>query len=80
MKHVREIITSWKDEISTTDIIFYRAPGPVNKDILFGGKSPVFDKLDNRLRFISISTRRATHREVIRVHTSLTTVDVYGTC
>lgn len=64
-------------EIASCQLIFYRAVGPTNRSVLFGGKSAVLDKSDTRLRTIPFPTRRATFNEVKRVHNILATVTIY---
>lgn len=75
--HVRNIVTVWSDEIKKSSIIFYRATGPYNRAVLFGGKEPLLDRNDPRLRTIPFSTGRATFGEVKRVHSELSTGAVY---
>lgn len=57
--------------------IFYRAPGR-NKHVFFGGKTPLFQKDDSRLRNIPFPTKRATFKEVKRIYNTLSTIDYYG--
>lgn len=54
-----------------------RAPS-YNKTIFFGGRASLLDKKDPRIRSLPFPTRRATFREVQRVHEVLSTVHVYG--
>ncbi|XP_044728414.1 ankyrin repeat and zinc finger domain-containing protein 1-like [Chrysoperla carnea] len=77
-QHVQEILESWTSHIKNSSIIFYRAVGPHNRFVLFGGKSPPLDKNDSRLRTIPFATRRATYKEVKRVHSILSSIEVYG--
>lgn len=77
VQHVREIIEVWKKDLDECALILYRASGPNNRAVLFGGV-PLFDKNDPRLRTIPFSTRRATFTEVKRVHSELTSAQVYS--
>ncbi|XP_066140469.1 tRNA endonuclease ANKZF1-like [Euwallacea fornicatus] len=76
--HVRSILVSWTQEMKKSSLVFYRASGPYNKGVLFGGKEPVLDRADIRLRTIPFSTGRATYSEVKRVHLELCSAQVYG--
>lgn len=60
-------------------MILYRAVGPQNRTMLFGGKNPPLDKNDLRLRPLPFPTKRATFNEVKRVYDILSTIEVYGT-
>lgn len=59
-------------------MIVYRASGPYNRAVLFGGSTPILDRSNPKLRTIPFSTRRATFTEVKRVHALLSSADVYG--
>ncbi|XP_015111543.1 ankyrin repeat and zinc finger domain-containing protein 1 [Diachasma alloeum] len=78
IQHVQEILDSWGPHITNSSLILYRAVGPQNRTVLFGGKNPPLDKTDPRLRPLPFPTRRATFSEVQRVYDVLTTVEVYG--
>ncbi|XP_011308899.1 ankyrin repeat and zinc finger domain-containing protein 1-like isoform X2 [Fopius arisanus] len=78
VQHVQEILDSWSSHITSSSLILYRAVGPQNRTVLFGGKSPPLDKTDPRLRPLPFPTRRATFSEVQRVYDILTTVEIYG--
>ncbi|XP_044760644.1 ankyrin repeat and zinc finger domain-containing protein 1-like isoform X2 [Coccinella septempunctata] len=78
IQHIQDIVEQWKTEIGESSVIFYRAPGPYNRSVLFGGPKPILDRSDNRLRTIPFSTRRATFAEVQRVHQLLITTNLYG--
>ncbi|KAG7275703.1 hypothetical protein CRUP_011330 [Coryphaenoides rupestris] len=56
--------------------IFLRAPS-YNKTIFFGGRGAPMDKKDPRIRTLPFATRRATFREVQRVHILLSTVQTF---
>lgn len=77
-QHIHDILTSWAAEVAACQMIFYRAVGPFNRSVLFGGKNPPLNKGDARLRKVPFPTRRATFSEVQRVHSLLATVTVYG--
>lgn len=68
----------WSDEIKKCSLIFYRASSPYNRSVLFGGKDPILDRNDFRLRTIPFSTGRATYKEAKRVHFELATGTIYG--
>ncbi|KAK2586340.1 hypothetical protein KPH14_010632 [Odynerus spinipes] len=78
IQHVQEILESWKSHINNSSLILYRAVGPHNRTILFGGKTPPLDKNDPRLRPLPFPTRRATYNEVKRVYDVLSTMEIYG--
>lgn len=78
IQHVQEILESWKTHINNSSLILYRAVGPYNRTILFGGKNPPLDKNDSRLRPLPFPTRRATYNEVKRVYDILSTMEIYG--
>ena len=71
----RNCLSSWTEQLQLCDLILYRALR-ANRDILFGGKIPVFMKSDPRVRPMSLITRRPTLRELLRVHDYVTTVVV----
>lgn len=75
---MQETLSSWGPEVAACQLIFYRAVGPFNRSVLFGGKSSPLNKGDARLRPVPFPTRRATFSEVQRVHSLLATVTVYG--
>ncbi|XP_030751996.1 ankyrin repeat and zinc finger domain-containing protein 1-like [Sitophilus oryzae] len=77
--HVRSIMELWTEEIKNCSLIFYRASGPYNRSVLFGGKDPILDRNDPRLRTIPFSTGRATFKEVKRVHLELVSGVIYET-
>ncbi|XP_050522832.1 ankyrin repeat and zinc finger domain-containing protein 1-like isoform X2 [Daktulosphaira vitifoliae] len=77
LKHVQDILSSWTTLIKECDRLFYRAIGPFNRNILFGGTNPLLNKKDPRLCQIPFGTRRAIYNEVLRVREQLSTVLVY---
>ena len=79
-QHVKDIIKTWNEQyLSKCHLIFYRAASG-NKKVLFGSvtgskkDSPILHKGDPRIRTIPFPTRRATFKEVKRVHDVLITV------
>lgn len=78
LQHVQDILESWSSYINNSSLILYRAVGPYNRTVLFGGKNPPLDKNDLRLRPLPFPTRRATFSEVKRVYDILSTMEIYG--
>ncbi|KYQ48057.1 Ankyrin repeat and zinc finger domain-containing protein 1 [Trachymyrmex zeteki] len=78
IQHVQEILESWSMHINNSAAILYRAVGPHNRMVLFGGKNPPLDKNNFRIRPLPFPTRRATFREVKRVYDILSTMEIYG--
>nr|CAI5819360.1 unnamed protein product [Callosobruchus analis] len=76
-QHVKDIVENWRDEIEKSSLIIYRAAGPFNRSILFGGSNPLLDRTSKKLRTIPFSTRRATFTELKRVHRLLASAEVY---
>ncbi|XP_022185087.2 ankyrin repeat and zinc finger domain-containing protein 1 [Nilaparvata lugens] len=77
MQHVQEILANWSKDIAGCHFVFIRAVGPNNQSILFSGKQASLQKNDPRIRKIPFPTRRATFNETRRVHSLLTSIDVY---
>lgn len=77
VKDIQDILTSWADHLKEASAIFMRAPS-YNKSIFFGGRTAPLDKKDPRVRSIPFATRRATFREVQRVHELLSRIYIYG--
>ncbi|XP_015524854.1 ankyrin repeat and zinc finger domain-containing protein 1 [Neodiprion lecontei] len=78
IQHIQEILESWTTHLVSSSLILYRAVGPQNRTVLFGGKNPPLDKNDPRLRPLPFPTRRATFNEVKRVYDILSSLEVYG--
>ncbi len=77
-QHIQDILSSWKSELSSCSLIFFRAVSG-NRKILFSAKpspreSSILDRNDPRLISIPFPTRRATFKEVKRVHEVLSTM------
>lgn len=64
--------------INNSAAVLYRAVGPHNRMVLFGGKNPPLDKNNFRIRPLPFPTRRATFREVKRVYDIVSTMEIYG--
>ena len=77
MQHIQEIMETWRENFNQCQLVFYRATSG-NKKVLFGAKDSAIEKNDDRLRSIPFQTRRATFKEVKRVHELLNKVDVLG--
>ncbi|XP_051937425.1 ankyrin repeat and zinc finger domain-containing protein 1 [Hippocampus zosterae] len=77
VKDIQDLLVNWSDHLKEASAIFVRAPR-YNKAIFFGGRKSPLDKKDSRVHSIPFATRRATFREVQRVHNELATVHVYG--
>ncbi|XP_061547775.1 tRNA endonuclease ANKZF1 [Phycodurus eques] len=77
VKDIQDLLEGWGEHLKEASAIFIRAPS-YNKTIFYGGRTSPLDKKDTRVRSIPFATRRATFREVQRVHNVLSTVQVYG--
>ncbi|XP_077392807.1 tRNA endonuclease ANKZF1 isoform X2 [Festucalex cinctus] len=77
VKDIQDLMVTWGDHLKEASAVFVRAPS-YNKTIFFGGHTSPLDKKDARIRSIPFATRRATFREVQRVHNVLSSVQVYG--
>ncbi|XP_069473022.1 tRNA endonuclease ANKZF1 isoform X2 [Ambystoma mexicanum] len=77
LKDVQDLLESWSQYLKTARAIFLRAPSH-NKSIFFGKKNAPFQKNDPRVCSVPFATRRATFKEVQRVHAMLSTLQVYG--
>ncbi|XP_063355533.1 tRNA endonuclease ANKZF1 isoform X2 [Pelmatolapia mariae] len=77
VKDIQDLLVTWAEHLKWASKIFIRAPS-YNKTIFFGGRGGPLDKKDPRICTIPFATRRATFREVQRVHEVLSTVHVYG--
>lgn len=74
---IQDLLTAWAQHLEEAQRIFLRAPRH-NRALLFGGRNPPLSRGDPRICHIPLSTRRATLREVLRVHAALATLQVYG--
>ncbi|XP_008402181.1 ankyrin repeat and zinc finger domain-containing protein 1 [Poecilia reticulata] len=77
VKDIQDLLLTWAEHLNRASAVFVRAPS-YNKTIFFGGRGGPLQKNDPRIRSLPIATRRATFREVQRVHEVLSTVQVYG--
>ncbi|XP_047457335.1 ankyrin repeat and zinc finger domain-containing protein 1 [Mugil cephalus] len=77
VKDIQDLLITWAEYLKEASAIFVRAPS-YNKTIFYGGRAAPLDKKDPRVRTLPFATRRATFREVQRVHDLLSTVHVYG--
>ncbi|XP_061186027.1 tRNA endonuclease ANKZF1-like [Saccostrea echinata] len=76
-EEIKSLLESWKGELESCNRIFIRAPG-TNKRIFLHGKSPPFNKDDQRVRMIPFPTRRPTLNETRRVFEMLSSIECYG--
>ncbi|NXG79672.1 ANKZ1 protein, partial [Baryphthengus martii] len=77
LKDIQELLAAWAQHLKEAQRIFLRAPRH-NRALLFGGRNPPLSRGDPRLCHIPLSTRRATLREVLRVHAALASLQIYG--
>ncbi|XP_010288812.1 PREDICTED: ankyrin repeat and zinc finger domain-containing protein 1, partial [Phaethon lepturus] len=77
LKDIQDLLAAWAQHLSEAQRIFLRAPHH-NQALLFGSKNPPLTRGDPRICHIPLSTRRATLREVLRVHATLASLQVYG--
>uniref|UniRef100_A0A8C6Y5F5 Ankyrin repeat and zinc finger peptidyl tRNA hydrolase 1 n=1 Tax=Naja naja TaxID=35670 RepID=A0A8C6Y5F5_NAJNA len=77
LKEIQELLASWTSYLKEAECIFLRAPHN-NQGLLFSSKHGPLQRGDPRIRRIPFSTRRATFREVERVHGTLSSLLVYG--
>ncbi|KFW80141.1 Ankyrin repeat and zinc finger domain-containing protein 1, partial [Manacus vitellinus] len=77
LKDIQDLLAAWAQHLNEAQRIFLRAPRH-NRALLFGGRNPPLTRGDPRICHIPLSTRRATLREVLRVHATLASLQVYG--
>ncbi|XP_023786913.1 ankyrin repeat and zinc finger domain-containing protein 1 isoform X1 [Cyanistes caeruleus] len=77
LKDIQDLLAAWAQHLNEAQRIFLRAPRQ-NRALLFGGRNPLLTRGDPRICHIPLSTRRATLREVLRVHSTLASLQVYG--
>lgn len=76
-KEIRDILTEWREMIDSAELLFVRATGKTNRNILFGNyDGQVLKHKDTRMRGFPINTRRATQGELLRCFKELTRVKV----
>lgn len=74
---VRQLLTSWKGMIDTSELLFIRATGTTNRRTLFGPyDDQVLKQNDPRIRGFPFSTKRATQNELMRSFVKLTRVKI----
>lgn len=72
---IRRLLSEWKTMIDAAELIFVRATGSQNRNILFGEyDGRVITSRDPRVRGFPFSTRRATQNELLRAFQELTRV------
>lgn len=72
---VRELLTSWKTMIDSSDLLFIRATGSTSRKTLFDKyEGQVLRNNDPRSRGFPFTTRRATQKELIRAFVEVTRV------
>ncbi|KAM6070409.1 tRNA endonuclease ANKZF1 isoform 2-T2 [Chlamydotis macqueenii] len=77
LKDIQDLLTAWAQHLNEAQRIFLRAPRH-NHALFFSGRNPPLTRGDPRVCHIPLSTRRATLREVLRVHATLASLHVYG--
>ncbi|NXK01534.1 ANKZ1 protein, partial [Herpetotheres cachinnans] len=77
LKDIQDLLAAWAQHLNEAQRIFLRVPRH-NRALLFGGRNPPLTRGDPRICHIPLSTRRATLREVLRVHATLASLQVYG--
>uniref|UniRef100_UPI00398F3879 tRNA endonuclease ANKZF1 isoform X2 n=1 Tax=Pristiophorus japonicus TaxID=55135 RepID=UPI00398F3879 len=77
VKDVEDLLANWSESLRVATAIFLRAPS-YNRSIFFSGKDPPLSPSDARLRTIPFPTRRATFKEVKRVHAALSSMEIYA--
>ncbi|KAM6129581.1 tRNA endonuclease ANKZF1 [Pterocles gutturalis] len=77
LKDIQELLAAWAQHLNEAQRIFLRAPRH-SRAVLFGGKNPPLTRGDPRIYHIPLSTHRATLREVLQVHATLASLQVYG--
>lgn len=76
-KEIRDTLTEWRDMIDSSELLFVRATGKTNRQILFDKyDGQVLKNKDPRIRGFPINTRRATQGELLRCFKELTRVKV----
>ncbi|TSQ01585.1 Ankyrin repeat and zinc finger domain-containing protein 1 [Bagarius yarrelli] len=73
---IQELLKSWAEYLAQADAIFLRSP-KYNRSVFFGGREAPLEKKDSRIRSIPFATRRATFREISRVHDVLSMLQIY---
>lgn len=74
-QEIRELLTSWKDHIDTSELVFLRA-GKTSQRIFYDYDEAVLTRRDARMRTFPFPTRRPTQAELIRCFSELTRVKI----
>ncbi|XP_015724460.2 ankyrin repeat and zinc finger domain-containing protein 1 isoform X1 [Coturnix japonica] len=77
LKDIQNLLATWAQHLKEAQRIFLRAPRH-NRALLFDSKNPHLSRGDPRVCHIPLSTRRATLKEVLRVHAVLSSLQVFG--
>ncbi|XP_065053749.1 tRNA endonuclease ANKZF1-like [Rhopilema esculentum] len=72
IEEIQELLCKWKEQIDHADRIFIKWPQSC-KSIIFGGKNPILDKHDTRVRKIPFQTNKPTYEELHRIYLELST-------
>lgn len=74
-QEIRELLTSWKEHVETSELIFLRA-GKTSQRIFYDYDDAVLLRKDVRMRTFPFPTRRPTQAELIRCFSELTKVKI----
>lgn len=74
-QEIRELLTSWKDHIDASELIFLRA-GKTSQRIFYDYDEAILTRKDLRMRTFPFPTRRPTQAELIRCFSELTRVKI----
>lgn len=77
LKDIQDLLAAWAEHLKEAQRIFLRAPRH-NRALLFDSRNPHINRGDPRVCHIPLSTRRATLREVLRVHAALSSLQLFG--
>lgn len=73
---IQDVLRKWKEHIDHADKIFLTWPQSY-RSVIFGGKSPAFEKSDSRFRKIPFMTGKPTFGELKRIQEKLTTIKLH---
>ncbi|CAH2352523.1 protein Vms1p [[Candida] railenensis] len=76
IQEIRELLRSWRNELSGCEFIFIRANGPAQRKILIGYEGCELNTDDPRLRTFPFTTKRATASELKRAWAELSYLKV----
>ncbi|XP_029460845.1 ankyrin repeat and zinc finger domain-containing protein 1-like [Rhinatrema bivittatum] len=77
VKDIQGLLETWAQHLQDAHAIFLRAAGQ-SRAVFYGRKNSPLQKSDPRVWSIPFATRRATFKEVKRVHAVLSVLNVYG--